>query len=36
MNYRYVIVGGGLTGASAVEGIREHDPVGSILMVWPD
>lgn len=31
--YDYVIVGGGLTGASAVEGIREHDSSGSILLI---
>lgn len=31
--YDYVIVGGGLTGASAVEGIREFDPTGSILLI---
>jgi len=31
--YDYVIIGGGLTGASAVEGIREIDPGGSILLV---
>jgi len=31
--YRYVIVGGGLAGASAVEGIREKDADGSILLV---
>jgi NADPH-dependent 2,4-dienoyl-CoA reductase/sulfur reductase-like enzyme len=29
-NYTYLIVGGGMTGASAVEGIREVDPNGSI------
>lgn len=28
--YRYLIVGGGLAGVSAVEGIRKHDPHGSI------
>jgi NADPH-dependent 2,4-dienoyl-CoA reductase/sulfur reductase-like enzyme len=33
MNYRYLIVGGGLTGDSAIEGIRAHDQDGSILMV---
>lgn len=33
MDYRYVIVGGGLTAASAIEGIRAHDPEGSILMI---
>jgi 3-phenylpropionate/trans-cinnamate dioxygenase ferredoxin reductase subunit len=31
--YDYVIVGGGLTGASAVEGIRELDSSGSILLI---
>jgi 3-phenylpropionate/trans-cinnamate dioxygenase ferredoxin reductase subunit len=30
--YDYVIVGGGLAGASAVTGIRERDPTGSILL----
>ena len=30
--YDYVIVGGGLAGASAVQGIRELDAVGSILL----
>src|SRR5437773_2863029 len=33
MRYKYVIVGGGLTGASAIEGIRAHDPDGAILML---
>ena len=33
MRYRYVIVGGGIAGASAIEGIREHDREGSILLV---
>jgi NADPH-dependent 2,4-dienoyl-CoA reductase/sulfur reductase-like enzyme len=33
MHYKYVIVGGGLTAASAVEGIRAHDREGSILLV---
>lgn len=33
MSYHYVIVGGGLAAASAIEGIREHDPEGSILLV---
>jgi 3-phenylpropionate/trans-cinnamate dioxygenase ferredoxin reductase component len=32
-SYRYVIVGGGLAAASAVEGIRAHDPNGSILLL---
>ena len=31
--YSYVIVGGGLAGAAAVEGIRQHDSSGSILLV---
>lgn len=31
--YRYVIVGGGLAGASAVQGIRELDNKGSILLI---
>jgi 3-phenylpropionate/trans-cinnamate dioxygenase ferredoxin reductase subunit len=31
--YEYSIVGGGLAGASAVEGIRELDKAGSILLV---
>ncbi|HWX22813.1 MAG TPA: FAD-dependent oxidoreductase [Candidatus Binatia bacterium] len=30
MNYQYLIVGGGMTGAAAVEGIREVDSNGSI------
>ncbi len=32
-DYKYVIVGGGLAGASAVQGIRERDAQGSILLV---
>jgi 3-phenylpropionate/trans-cinnamate dioxygenase ferredoxin reductase subunit len=31
--YDYVIVGGGLAGASAIQGIRELDAVGKILMI---
>ena len=31
--YRYVIVGGGVAGASAIQGIRTHDPEGSILLL---
>jgi NADPH-dependent 2,4-dienoyl-CoA reductase/sulfur reductase-like enzyme len=31
--YKYIIVGGGLAGASAVEGIREKDKDGRILLV---
>ncbi len=34
--YAYVIVGGGLAGASAVEGIRENDSSGSILLIGSD
>ncbi len=30
--FKYVIVGGGLAGASAVEGIREHDRTGTIAL----
>lgn len=33
MHYPYVIVGGGVTAASAVEGIRTRDPQGTILLV---
>lgn len=33
MRHTYVIAGGGLAGASAIEGIRRHDPEGSILML---
>src|SRR5437899_6183836 len=33
MTYKYVIVGGGLTGASAIEGIRARDPEGTILLL---
>jgi NADPH-dependent 2,4-dienoyl-CoA reductase/sulfur reductase-like enzyme len=32
-SYSYVIVGAGLTGASAAAGIRERDPHGSILIL---
>lgn len=32
-NYTYVLVGGGLAGASAIEGIREIDTRGSILLI---
>jgi len=31
--FTYVIVGGGLAGASAVEGIRERDAKGSVLLI---
>jgi NADPH-dependent 2,4-dienoyl-CoA reductase/sulfur reductase-like enzyme len=30
---KYIIVGGGLAGASAIEGIREVDEDGSILLI---
>ena len=34
MNHHpYVIVGGGVAGASAIQGIRAHDPDGAILML---
>ena len=33
MKYPYVIVGGGLAGASAIEGIRAEDKEGAILML---
>jgi NADPH-dependent 2,4-dienoyl-CoA reductase/sulfur reductase-like enzyme len=33
MQYPYIIVGGGLTGASAIEGIRAHDHDGPILLL---
>ncbi len=33
MHYPYIIVGGGLTGASAIEGIRSRDTDGAILML---
>ncbi len=33
LSYRYVVVGAGLAGASAVEGIREVDPEGSLLLL---
>jgi len=32
-DYRYVIIGGGLAGGSAVEGIRKQDADGSILLI---
>ena len=32
-SYDYIIVGAGLTGASAIEGIRERDAQGTILLV---
>jgi 3-phenylpropionate/trans-cinnamate dioxygenase ferredoxin reductase component len=33
MRHKYVIVGGGLAGASAIEGIRQRDREGGILML---
>lgn len=33
MHYPYIIVGGGLTGASAIEGIRSRDAEGAILLL---
>jgi 3-phenylpropionate/trans-cinnamate dioxygenase ferredoxin reductase subunit len=33
MHYKYVIVGGGIAGASAIEGIRARDREGGILLV---
>jgi NAD(P)H-nitrite reductase large subunit len=32
-SYSYIIIGGGVAGASAVEGIRAVDPEGSILLI---
>lgn len=32
MHYRYVIIGGGLAAASAIDGIRSRDPDGEILL----
>ncbi len=32
-SYKYIIVGAGIAGASAVEGIRDVDKKGSILLV---
>jgi len=33
MKYKYLIIGGGMTAASAVEGIRDVDPSGSIGLI---
>ena len=33
MNYQYLIIGGGMTAAAAVDGIREVDATGSIGIV---
>ncbi len=35
-NYQYLIIGGGMTAAAAVDGIREVDPTGSIGIVSMD
>ena len=32
-NYRYLIIGGGMTAAAAVEGIRDVDPIGGIGLI---
>ena len=32
-HFTYIIIGGGLAGASAIEGIREVDQSGPILMI---
>ena len=32
-NYDYLIIGGGMTAAAAVDGIREVDPTGGIGMI---
>ncbi|MDI6784974.1 MAG: FAD-dependent oxidoreductase [bacterium] len=32
-NYQYIIIGGGLAGVSAIDGIRERDTTGSILLL---
>ncbi len=32
-DYRYLIVGGGMTGDAACRGIRDHDPEGSIGLI---
>ena len=31
--YKYLIIGGGMTGSAAVKGIRKNDPNGSIAMI---
>lgn len=33
LSYKYVIVGAGVAGAAAVEGVRELDPLGSIVLI---
>lgn len=32
-SFAYVIIGGGVAGMAAVEGIREHDQAGSVLLI---
>lgn len=32
-SHSYIVVGAGLAAASAVDGIRQHDPTGSILLI---
>jgi NADPH-dependent 2,4-dienoyl-CoA reductase/sulfur reductase-like enzyme len=32
-DYRYLVVGGGMTGDAACRGIRDHDPDGSIALI---
>lgn len=32
-SHPYIIIGGGLAGAAAIEGIRQHDGTGSILLI---
>jgi hypothetical protein len=32
-NYKYLIIGGGMTSDAAVAGIRQVDPTGSIGMI---
>ena len=32
-SYEYIIIGGGLAGSAAIDGIRERDPHGSILLI---
>src|SRR5690348_15722842 len=32
-DFRYLVVGGGMTGDAACRGIRDHDPDGSIVLV---
>ena len=32
-HYQYLIIGGGMTAAAAVDGIREVDPTGSIGLI---